>query len=271
MGLDYLVIGALTRDVVGQSGWQPGGSSWYASRAIRRWGGSVAIISPVMSNLLIDLPDAVPLLRLPSRATATFDNRYQGDERTQFINAIPTALDWAALPPAWRDAAIVHLAPLAGEIASLPGRRLFGGAFVGVTAQGWLRRWDSGGRISPAPWNPEPATLALVDAVVVSEEDVGNDESQPRAWAAAGPIVALTRGAGGVTIWHQGRQLDIPAVATTVIDPTGAGDTWAAAFFWKLRHGWSLEAAGAWACAEAAWQIGTPATPPGASRTNRPG
>ena len=262
MRLEYLVIGALTRDIVGQRGWKPGGSSWYASRAVTGWGGSAAIISPVMSNLLLELPESIPLLRLPSQATATFDNSYQGDERTQYINAIPTALDWAAIPPAWRDPAIVHLAPLAGEIASLPARRLFGRAFVGVTAQGWLRQWDSSGRISPVRWRPEPAALAQVDAIVISEEDVGGDETQPREWAAAGPIVALTRGAQGVTIWHSGRQLDIPAVPTTVIDPTGAGDTWAAAFFWQLRQGWAIAAAGTWACAEAAALIGTPNAPP---------
>lgn len=265
MGLDYLVIGALTRDIVGRSDWKPGGSSWYASHAVKRWGGSVAIISPVMSNLIVELPATIPLLRLPSQATATFDNSYQGDERTQFINAVPTALDWAAISPAWRDAAIVHLAPLAGEVASLPARRLFGRAFMGVTAQGWLRHWDKSGRISPAPWHPQPTELATIDAIVVSEEDVGGDETQPEEWAAAGPIVAITRGARGVTIWHNAHRIDLPAVATTVIDPTGAGDTWAAAFFWKLRHGEDVEAAGAWACAEASWQIGTPATPPPAA------
>ena len=255
MSIDYLVLGALTRDLAAHGGWRAGGSSWYAAQAVARWGGRAAIVSPLMSSHVVGLDPAIQLLRVPSPHTATFRNSYQGDERTQYISAVPVVLDWAAIPPVWRTAPLVHLAPLAHELVAIPPRSVFPQAFIGLTAQGWLRQWDATGRISPRRWNPTSFELTQLDALVVSEEDVGGDEMLVQTWADAGLIVALTRGSRGATVWHNRQRYDVPAVPTTVVDPTGAGDTWAAAFFWQLQRGTAVEIAAVWACEEAARTI----------------
>ena len=54
-------------------------------------------------------------------------------------------------PPAWRPS-IVHLGPIAHECAD-DLVDAFGDAFVGLTAQGWLREWDEDGRISRCEWD----------------------------------------------------------------------------------------------------------------------
>ncbi len=258
MAIHYLIVGTLTRDLRPAGGWQPGGSGWYAAQQVARWGYSAAVATPLMSRHLVDLPPSVALFRIPSAHTTTFSNHYAGDQRLQQISAVPDLLAWEALPPPWRSASIVHLAPLAHELLAIPPRSIFPNALIGLTAQGWLRTWNAAGLIAPQRWQPAAADLAQVDVVVVSEEDVGGDEDQVQQWAQAGPIAALTRGSGGVTIWQAGQRHDIAAYPAAVVDPTGAGDIWAAAFFTQLHHHGAVVPAAEWACRAAALAIATP-------------
>lgn len=257
LNIQYLLIGALTRDLKPGGGWQPGGSGWYAAQVVAQLGYNVAIATPLMTSHPLDFPDPITFLRIPSPQTATFDNRYNDGKRTQYINAAPAPLAWAALPPSWRNAPIVHLAPLAHELIALPPRSIFPRALIGLTAQGWLRTWDSTGRIRPSPWQPDRGALSQVDVIVVSEEDVGGDEAAVEGWAQVGPIVALTRGARGVSIWHRGERSHVAAYPTTVLDPTGAGDIWAAAFFTQLHQQVPVVDAARRACYAASQAIGT--------------
>ncbi len=259
MTFHYLIVGTLTRDLQPTSGWRPGGSGWYAAQQLARWGYSAAVATPLMSRHLVTLPSTIAIFRIPSPQTTTFSNHYAGDQRLQLISAVPELLAWEALPPPWRSARIVHLAPLAHELVAIPPRSIFPDALIGLTAQGWLRTWDAAGQITPQPWQPAPAALAQVDVVVVSEEDVGGDEDQVQQWAQAGPITALTRGSAGVTVWHAGQRYDIAAYPATVVDPTGAGDIWAAAFFSQLDQKVAVVEAAEWACRATSLAIGTPA------------
>ncbi len=254
MSLDYLLIGALTRDL-SATGWQQGGTGTFAARALARWGVATTIITPVQAKIIFDLPSTSTLLRLPSRATATFENRYHGDDRTQWLHAAPTPLDWACLAPHWRAARLVHLAPLAQELATIPPRTVFPQAMIGLTAQGWLRAWDATGRIQPKPWQPTPFELAQIDALVVSDEDVGGNTQLVASWAQDCGLVAMTQGGRGATIWINGEAQHVAAYPTQVSDPTGAGDVWSAAWFWRMQQGDSALQAADWACQQAALQI----------------
>jgi sugar/nucleoside kinase (ribokinase family) len=52
------------------------------------------------------------------------------------------------------------------------------------------------------------------------------------------PLVALTRGARGSTVWVEGERHDVPAVPVTrIVDTTGAGDLYAAGFLHGLSRG----------------------------------
>lgn len=271
--MDYLVIGALTRDVAPAAagdapasgtpaaGWAPGGSVFYAARAIAGWGGRVGIVTTAApAHPLPPLDPSIAVFRAAGAATATFDNRYAGNDRQQRLCGVPAPLDWAAVPLPWRRARIIHLAPLAGELA-LPAGRLLPGALIGLTPQGLLRRWDGDGRITPRAWRPSAAQLAALDVIVVSEED-GLDEATLAGWSALGPLTAMTRAERGATLWRAGRRLDVAAAPARVADPTGAGDVWSAALLWQLGAGAALEPAARWACAAAALAIETPGAIP---------
>jgi len=65
-------------------------------------------------------------------------------------------------------------------------------------------------------------------------------------------IVACTDGANGAYILAGEDRWHVPAVSTTVVDATGAGDLFAGAFLWGLTNGYDLETCGRMACVAAA-------------------
>jgi len=131
----------------------------------------------------------------------------------------------------------------------------FGGALVGATPQGWLRT------IHPSKLvTTDPATLVDLpwvggEVVVLSEEDVQHDESLVRQLAKMLPLVVLTRAERGATVFIAGEGTDVPAYHADVVDPTGAGDVFAAAFFAALQQGGDPIHAARWACAAAACSL----------------
>ncbi|MEA3441830.1 MAG: sugar kinase [Chloroflexota bacterium] len=54
-------------------------------------------------------------------------------------------------------------------------------------------------------------------------------------------IIAVKRGPAGSTVFHNGRQVEIPGFAVDEVDPTGAGDCFSAAFIAGLEAGWAIE------------------------------
>jgi hypothetical protein len=262
--IDYLVIGAITRDLLPGGGATPGGTVRYTARAALRLGLRPAIVTCCDPSFDPELPPELPLLRAPAPATMTFENRYAGSERQQWLHASPPPLDLAAVPAGWRHASIVHLAPLGAELPEAALGYGWAGLCV-VTPQGWLRAPDHAGRVFPRRWQPDPALLRRVAALVLSEEDLGGSDQLARAYASCGPIVALTRAERGATLFlSDGTTLDIPALPARPVDPTGAGDVFSAAFIIALREGRPAPEAARWACAAAACSIegaGTSALP----------
>lgn len=260
--IDYVVVGAVSCDLLPDGGAVPGGTVRYAAHTALRLGRRPAVVTACHPSFDPQLAPGIALLRLPGTTTATFENRYDpgSGRRTQWLHSPPPPISPAAIPFTWRSAPIVHLAPLAGELQPA-AVAAFDSALVAITPQGWLRRTNSCGRIEPATWIPDPALLRRVRAIVLSEEDLAGDEDAARAYAGAGPLVALTRAERGVTLFDaQGGAVDISALPAAPVDPTGAGDVFAAAFLIALDEGEQPAAAARWACAAAACAIEGPGT-----------
>ncbi len=262
---DYLVIGHVCQDIIpcvaeagggrGRAGFalRFGGTVTYAARTARAFGLKVAALTGAAPDFSFEqaLPD-VTVHCLPSAVTTTFENRYDQGVRRQWIHAQAVPLRQADVPPTWRQAAIVHLGPVAQEVdAALV--TAFPGALVGVTPQGWLRTWDGDGRVYPCAWPDQDWVLPRLDALVFSLEDVGGDELLVAGWAAHTPVLVVTRGAQGATLYVRGKPVHVPAPRVGEVDPTGAGDIFAAAFFIGLRQtGNPYEAAQVATCLAAA-------------------
>jgi hypothetical protein len=241
--VDYLVLGHVTQDLT-PDGPRPGGTVTFASLTAQALGLHPGIVTAAAGGAL-----PAPLAHLPahtvaSAASTTFRNEYAGSRRTQFVLSVADPLGLDDVPACWRRAPIVHLAPLARELdASLAGQ--FPDSFVGLTPQGWLRQWDTGGRVSAAPWPDAEPALRAASAVVISREDVQGDEEVIRLWAGWARVLVVTAGPEGATVYAGGEARHFAAPRAAEIDPTGAGDIFAAVYFALLRaEGDSFAAAG---------------------------
>ncbi|HLI09308.1 MAG TPA: PfkB family carbohydrate kinase [Ktedonobacteraceae bacterium] len=247
---DLLTIGHITRDVHEDGSFSLGGTVSFASLTASRLGASVAIVTRADAQLVLELPRRLPGIGLavaPSDQTTTFDNRYHEGFRTQYLLARGDSLFAENVPPAWRAAPIVLLAPLAQEIgpdilALFPRHP---GALIAATPQGWLRRWDADGRVWPTPWKDAEQVLPRLDALILSHDDLLPFANGNRAeadailtrWSHFVPLLVATDGRHGATLFQQGRTEHFPAYSASELDPTGAGDVFAAAFLVHLsRH-----------------------------------
>ena len=251
---DYLVIGHLTADLHEDGTVRTGGTALYAALTAYRLGARVAIMTAAASD--VDrgmLPADVAVTLLPSTTTTTFRNRYHNSTRTQFMyhRAPAITAEQVASAPAAR---VIHLGPVAYEVPhALPAS--WASRFVGLTAQGLLRGVGADHQVLTDPSLLGDLPFDGVNAVVLSEEDVNFEEDAVLAATHRVPVVALTRAERGATIWHTGRRVEVPAYRADVVDPTGAGDVFATAFFMALEAGADPVAAARRACAAASCVI----------------
>lgn len=253
--IQYLAFGHITRDCLPDGAFIPGGTALYSAATAARLGMRAAIMTAASPDHLPAAPSPLVVSLDPAPATTTFANHYTSAGRRQWLYDLAPPIRLDRLPPAWRTAPIVHLAPVVGEV-DLAWVTAFPTALIGVTPQGWMRAWDKPlpAPIRPAVWQPDPDLLRRVTLVVLSIEDVDGDEALAASYAAYCPLVAVTRGAGGATLYVHGAPHFIPALPAIERDPTGAGDVFAAAM---LVHLWETGdplaaarfASGAAACA----------------------
>jgi sugar/nucleoside kinase (ribokinase family) len=232
---DYLLLGHFTRDVLPDGATTPGGTSLYAALTAHRLGRSVGVVS-APAELPAGWPAEVQIAFHPSPAPPTFENRYTPAGRQQTLHAASQPITLEAIPAAWRAAPVIHLGPVLGETPEQLVEA-FPGALLGVTPQGWMRTWDEPlpSPVLYRPWQPTARILERIDALVLSIEDVRGDETLVEGYARHCPLVALTRGARGSTLFVRGEPHHIPAFAATERDPTGAGDVFAATLFARLH------------------------------------
>lgn len=240
--VEYLVVGHVCLDLVGTK-LLLGGTATYAALTARNLGRRVGVLTsadyePAIVDTLIG-PDnlrvpATPIrvARLPAEATTCFVNRYEPTGRIQQIGAVAEVIHAEHVPPEWRGAPIVHLAPVALDVA-LDFVPAFSNALLGVTPQGWMRAWDAEGRVRAVPWDERAAELVLgrADAVILSEEDVP-DPSLIARYAERARLLVVTEHSSGAVVHERGKPAwRAPAFRPSrVSDPTGAGDVFAAAF-----------------------------------------
>jgi sugar/nucleoside kinase (ribokinase family) len=232
--VDYLVIGHITCDLT-PDGDQLGGSASYASLTARALGQRVGMVTSWGEEAIPEILSGISIANNPSEVCTTFENKYTPEGRIQRLEKIASELAYYHIPESWRQSPIVHLAPVAQEVQPEIVRH-FPNAHIYLTIQGWLRQWDSQGIVSSSEWPEARYILQQAHAAVLSEEDIQRDQYTIDAFAAAAPILVVTQGAEGATVYTEGRVEHIPAKKVTEVDPTGAGDIFAAAFFTHLTQ-----------------------------------
>lgn len=257
----YLLVGHVTKDLLPGDAFTTGGTVTYAGVVVKNLGWQPVIVTAAA-------PDFTPPAYLagadwrilPSPATTTFRNVYDAQgNRQQTIGPVASAITPADIPAEYRDVAVVHFCPLAQELTPAitepfqPEETL-----LAATPQGWMRYWDEHWIVSTGVWQGAEVILPRLKAAVLSIEDVAGDWRIPEHWATQIPVLVVTEGEKGCTVFYRGVPFSIPPRPARPVDPTGAGDVFAAAFFVHLSENGNLGQAAYFANVTASMAIERP-------------
>ncbi len=230
----YVLIGHVTKDLQPDGTFSVGGTVTYATVIVKNLGWHPVVITTSAADF-----KPIPYLAdvdwriIPSPETTTFRNVYDKfGHRHQTVGPIAGAIHLADIPEKCRKAAIVHLCPLTQEIEP----EIVSGfneneSLLVSTPQGWMRRWDEQGRVFLGDWYGAEKVLPRLQIAIISIEDIESNWSIAEQWAAQTEILIVTRGDAGCTIFQKENKILVPPRPATPVDPTGAGDVFAAAFF----------------------------------------
>jgi sugar/nucleoside kinase (ribokinase family) len=165
-----------------------------------------------------------------------FRNVSMGDAREQWLE------EWAGpiqgldeLP----DSDILHIAPVAQEITLEKLVAESRSRFVLLTPQGLVRRWASlGARIEHCARDFPAAVSSVLDVVVVSETEAPYVSELLAAVPRHGGLGVVTRGRRGcLVLSRDGSQEYTADPVRALVDPTGAGDCFAATLTTEMFGG----------------------------------
>lgn len=232
--VDYLVIGNITQDLT-VKGPVLGGTASYSALTAKALGLRVGVVTSCAADLKLPELDGIQVFAHPADYTTTFENIFTPVGRIQYLHRTALRLNYGMVPECWRDTPVVHLGPIANEVdPDLAGA--FPNSLVGLTVQGWLRGIDDQRRVHYKPWPEIHSTLQKANAVVMSVEDVENDESRIEEIQSSMPgVLVVTEGAEGARLYWNGDLRRFRPPEMKEVDPIGAGDIFASAFFFCLH------------------------------------
>jgi len=231
--VDYLLIGHVAVDLT-PTGKQLGGTVSYSALTAKAMGLQVGIVTSAGEDAPLHLLDGIQIFNIPTAQSTIFENIKTEHGRKQTLHHQATPITFEHIPQIWRDAPIVHLAPIAQEVDAAMAKQ-FSSSWVGVTPQGWMRGWDEKGSVFATAWENSEQVLSQVGGVVMSFEDINRDLELVEWMAHHTRLLCLTEGEEGCVLhWHGDRRRYRP-VKVEEVDATGAGDIFAAAFFARFR------------------------------------
>jgi len=168
--------------------------------------------------------------------------------------------------PTLRQRPTFLVAPIIGEVETAVIPKLAKKGEVAVTPQGYFRKTGENGVIYQKDWSGYEKHLAFAKYVILSDEDIAVEGVRNDALLSTlrgiVPTVILTRGELGATVYSQ-EEGELPIAAfelysNEILDPTGAGDVFAAAFLITMKRTGNLHNAAVAAALYAAIKLTTP-------------
>ena len=232
--VDYLLIGHVAVDLT-PAGKQLGGTVSYSALTAKAMGLRVGIVTSAGEDAPLSLLDGIQIFNVPTEHSTVFENVKTEHGRKQTLHHRATSITFEHIPQIWRDASIVHLAPIAQEVDPALAEK-FPASWVGVTPQGWMRGWDENGSVFAKAWENSEQVLGPAGGVVLSVEDINHDLEFVEWVAHHTRLLCLTEGEQGAVLhWNSDRRRFRPPMVEEV-DATGAGDIFAAGFFARFRE-----------------------------------
>ena len=230
--VDYLAVGHITKDLT-PDGPRLGGTVAYSALTAQSLGLRVGIVTSWGVDVDPGPLKKIPIANYAAEVSTTFENIETPAGRVQTLHHRALDLSYQHIPDPWRNASIVHLAPVIQEVDPSFVRH-FPSALIGITPQGWLRSQDHEGKVYPGEWPEASFVLDRAGAAVIGLEDVGGDEDRIEEMAISSPVLAVTEGEDGVRIYWNGDVRRFRPPRVEVVDTTGAGDIFATSFFTRL-------------------------------------
>ncbi|HNN12195.1 MAG TPA: PfkB family carbohydrate kinase [Anaerolineales bacterium] len=230
--VDYLLIGHVAVDLT-PTGKQLGGTVSYSGLTAGAMGMRVGMVTSAGSDAPLAGLEGIQIYNVPTGQSTVFENVKTEQGRKQTLHHQAARITFADVPEIWRNAPIVHLAPIAQEVdPAMAGQ--FPSSWVGVTPQGWLRDWDEKGSVFARAWENSEQVLGPAGGVVMSIEDVNRDLELVEWMAHHTRLFCLTEGEQGAVLHWNGDRRRFRPLNVEEVDATGAGDIFAAAFFTRL-------------------------------------
>ena len=251
--LDYLLIGHITADLT-DDGEHLGGTASFSGLTEHALGLNTGVITSCSKNFNTDLLKDLWLWKIESKQTTTFRNISDGIHRKQYLYQIAEPITKEDLPNFQHPPGILHLGPVANEVD--PGiLEDFPTSLKCLTPQGWFRKRNQACRVELHPWDGWEKYLPKADAVVISIDDVQKDEELISKMAGVTSVFAVTENYLGARVYWNNDARFFSAPEVKYLDDTGAGDIFAAAFFYRYymtRDPWE---AGRFAVLLASWSV----------------
>ena len=245
----FLSLGFITHDLC-ENKKIIGGASAYSAILARNFWVASAIATSIGEDFRdFDTLKGIRLAYQIGESTTTFINKPFfkkesftkerrediSERRVQYVTSVANRIKEETIPEGWFNAEIVYICPVLDELEEDIIKR-FEGSMIGVAPQGWLRSVGEGGRIEKKKWEKANEVLSKVDFVIVSEEDVF--EEDVLRYAELSNIFVLTKGRKGAELYCDSgkRHEHIPAFEREEVDATGAGDVFGAAFLLRYHE-----------------------------------
>jgi sugar/nucleoside kinase (ribokinase family) len=234
------VIGHLARDVVAGTSPRIGGAPWYGGRALHTLGQEAVIFAKCGADDRARFQRRLATLGLPATLatggeTTSFSFAY-GADGTRSMTVDTVGEPWQTNEPQGqllRRVEWLHVAPLLrSDFDAHALERLGLGRRLLLDAQGLVRVPEIGPLQLDANYDPELLRHVAILKVAEEEARVLVGSAEPEALAELDvPEILLTLGSAGSVVIVRGKAEHVPArPADGGTDPTGAGDSFAAAY-----------------------------------------
>lgn len=234
------VIGNLARDVVASGTPRAGGAPFHAARALRLLGGRTRIVARCAradrrALLTPVIALGVPVFWVPSGSTASFELRYEGEERE--LTLLDPGEPWSV-----EDVRDVGRAEWV-QVGALT-RAEFPPPVLAALARDRRLALDGQALVRPAQTGPvrlddgfDEALLRHVTVLKLAETEAEVLGGEERLVALGVPEVLVTLGSRGALLLSAGRRDLVPVRRIESDDPTGAGDAFLAGYVWARACG----------------------------------
>lgn len=246
-----LSVGHITHDMYPE-GIVPGGCAYYGARVYDALGAVSKLYTGVGADFqcMDTVADLVAHCAREGQTTC-FKNVYpKGGIRIQRVDAQGPAI---AAPAHLNEYDVVHLAPVMNEVELSDWLDAVGATLSAISVQGWIKTAgapfsqiypelddygpENARSVVQIPWTPAEEDLRRVGIASLGAEDLIGQGDLLERLVANIPIVACTQGRGGADIYVDGRPTRVGTYLVDDVDPTGAGDTFAAGFIYGVASG----------------------------------